>query len=367
MTPNLSPKQRETILRAATSAPSKYNTQPWWFRWDGDDLEVHIDPARSLRHGDPAGREAHIACGAAAFAARLGYASFDTGTAVERLPDHADPLFVARVQVVADAPDPRLAALYPFLPRRRTDRGPFHETAIPTAIVDELCAAAREEEARLRVVDWEPAYEALLTMVREATGLEEDELRDERARWIDDPSAAARHEGVPAPTLGPRPEEDTGAVRDLAVGRDIADRGTAAFEARPLIALLETRSDTRYDWLAAGQALQRLLLAATRYGVAASFANQPLENPDLRAEAGRLTIPPEDTHFAAAQMILRLGLSTADVPPSPPPACTWSCATTPSSSTSPSPPRLVRPLTPASAQRSASPSPSSPRAGRTPR
>lgn len=317
MTPALTPKQREAILRAATSAPSKYNTQPWWFRWDGDDLDVHIDPTRTLPRSDPSSRETHIACGAAAFAARLGYAAFDIGTAVDRLPDESDPLFVARVHVVADAPDPALAQLYPYLPRRRTNRSPFIDAPIPRAVVEELRDAAREEETRLRVVAWEPAYEHLLTLIREATGLEEDEMRDERARWVDDPDAAHRHEGVPADTLGPLAEEPTGAVRDLAVGRDVAGRATAAFEQRPVIAVLETRTDARYDWLAAGQALQRVLVTATRHGVAASFANQPLEDPDLRLEAGHITVPPEDAHFGAAQMVLRLGLSTTEVPPTP--------------------------------------------------
>lgn len=317
MTPALTPRQREVILRAATSAPSKYNTQPWWFHWDGDDLDVHIDSTRTLPRGDPSSREAHIACGAAAFAARLGYAAFGVGTVVDRLPDERDMSFAARVRVVVDAPDPALTELYPYLPRRRTNRAPFSDAPIPRAVVEELRAAAGQEETRLRVVAWEPAYEHLLTLIREATGLEEYEMRDERARWVDDSEAAHRHEGIPADTLGPLPERPTGAVRDLAVGHDVTGRATASFERRPVIAVLETRTDARYDWLAAGQALERILVAATRHGVAASFANQPLEDPDLRLEAGRITIPPEDAHFGSAQMVLRLGMSTTEVPPTP--------------------------------------------------
>lgn len=314
MTTTLTPKERETILRATTSAPSKYNTQPWWFRWNEDDLEVHIDRTRSLPQSDPTGREAHIACGAAAFSARLGYSAFDIGTMVERLPEQADPLFAARVRVVSDAPDPRFALLYPYLPRRRTNRAPFRDTPIPPQIVDELRAAARAEETRLHIVSWEPAYERLLTLVREATGLEEDGLRDERASWVDAPGAEHRHEGVAAESLGPLPEQPTGSVRDLAVGRDIPGRGHEAFEQQPTIAVLATRTDTRYDWLAAGQALQYVLVAATRHGVAASFVNQPLEDADLRFEAGYFTAPSEGARYGNVQMILRLGLSATEVP-----------------------------------------------------
>lgn len=308
---SLTPKQRERILRAATSAPSKHNTQPWWFRWDGDDLEVHVDPARTLEFGDPLGREAHIACGAAVFAARLGYASIRLGTETDLLPDKEEPLFAARVRVSESAADPRFETLYWSLPSRRTNRAPFRPTPIPTLVLEALRDAARDEGTWLRIVEREPAYEHLLTLIREATDLEEEHLRTERARWIDPPDAVHRHDGVPGRSLGPIPRDPTGAVRDLAVGQDVSGRGTIDFERRPTIGVLETRDDTAEAWLTAGQALMRVLVTGTQYGVAASFANQPLEIPELRDEVGS-----EAKHYGTAQMVLRLGLGI-DVPPTP--------------------------------------------------
>ncbi|MCF2533820.1 Acg family FMN-binding oxidoreductase [Yinghuangia soli] len=307
----LTPKQRERILRAATSAPSKHNTQPWWFRWDGGALEVHLDSDRTLPFGDPEAREAHIACGAAVFATRLAFASLGLGTEVDLLPDKEEPLFVARVRVADAAADPRFETLYWSLPSRRTNRAPFRPTPIPTLILEELRDAARDEGTWLRIVEREPAYEHLLTLIREATGLEEEHLRAERARWVDPPDAVHRRDGVPGRSLGPTPQNPTGAVRDLAVGRDPAGRGAVEFEAHPTIAVLESRGDTAEDWLTAGQALMRVLVTGTRYGVAASFANQPLENPELREEVGS-----DAKHYGTAQMVIRLGMG-GDVPPTP--------------------------------------------------
>ncbi|MDI2125452.1 Acg family FMN-binding oxidoreductase [Yinghuangia seranimata] len=307
----LTPKQRERILRAATSAPSKHNTQPWWFRWDGDDLEVHIDPDRMLVFGDPHAREAHIACGAAVFAARLGYASLNLGTEVEPFPDDDRPSFVARVRVTTAAPDPRFETLYWSLPSRRTNRAPFKDAAIPPLVLEYLRDAARDEGTWLRVIEQEPAYERLLTLIREATGLEEEHLREERAHWVDAPDATHRSDGIPARSLGPLPHSPTGAVRDLAVGRDVTGREAIAFEAHPTIAVLESRGDGPVDWLVTGQALLRVLVTGTRYGVAASFANQALENADMRDE-----VASEAKHYGNAQMVLRLGMGV-DVPPTP--------------------------------------------------
>ncbi|WP_436791280.1 Acg family FMN-binding oxidoreductase [Yinghuangia sp. YIM S10712] len=307
----LTPAQRERILRAATLAPSKHNTQPWWFRWDGANLEVHLDPERTLPVEDPDTREAHISCGAAAFAARLGYASLGFGTAADLLPDENAPGFLARVRITDAAPDPLFETLYWSLPDRKTHRAPFLETPIPPLFLEYMRDAARDEGTWLRVIERGPVYEHLLAVVREATERETDQRREERAKWVDPPDAVHRRDVVPARSLGPRPETPTGAVRDLAVGRDVSGRGTTAFEAAPALAVLETRGDTRTAWLTAGQALLRVLVTGTRYGVAASFANQPLEIPELREE-----VASDAKYYGTPQMVIRLGMGR-DVPRTP--------------------------------------------------
>ena len=51
----------------------------------------------------------------------------------------------------------------------------------------------------------------------------------------------------------------------------------------PLLVALGTSGDTPRHWLEAGQALQLVLLVAAAHGVSASFLNQPLQVPALRA------------------------------------------------------------------------------------
>ena len=54
------------------------------------------------------------------------------------------------------------------------------------------------------------------------------------------------------------------------------------FEREPLLLALRTPQDGRIDALVAGQALERVLLAATTYGLSTSFLDSPLEVPWLR-------------------------------------------------------------------------------------
>ncbi len=69
-----------------------------------------------------------------------------------------------------------------------------------------------------------------------------------------------------------------------------------------VVTLLTTAGDERSDWVNAGQALQRLLLSGTSFGVTAAIHSQPLEIGWLR-QALRAQLP--DGSYP--QLMLRLG------------------------------------------------------------
>jgi len=91
------------------------------------------------------------------------------------------------------------------------------------------------------------------------------------------------------------------------LGRAAKDRQLAA--GSPLLAVLGTERDDVPSWLAAGVALQHVLLGACVTGMQASFLNQPIEVPSLRPGIQGLV---SKTGFP--QLVLRLGYGT----PSPP-------------------------------------------------
>ena len=90
---------------------------------------------------------------------------------------------------------------------------------------------------------------------------------------------------------------DVGAVRAAAECKLAADA--------PLVAVLCTTSDDRAGWLAAGQALARLLLRARAAGIFASFFSPPVQHEPTREKLRQLV-----GGDAFPLVVLRMGFGT---------------------------------------------------------
>jgi len=284
---------------AGVAAPSIHNTQPWRFRIRDGGIDVFADPTRRLDVIDPFGRELHISVGAALFNIRLAMRMHGRTPALRLLPDPDVPDFVARIVPGRPAaPGASLTALAQAIPRRHTNRRPFARMVVPASVVEDLTAAADVEGATLRVAD-AVARGAILGLVRtaehrlRAKGL----YRAEMTEWTH--PVPGRRDGVPPSAFGPWDAMEALPLRDFGFTLPHRQRPSEQFEPYPTIVVLCTGGDSLQDWLRAGQALQRLLLAATVHGLAATPMSQPLEIPTLRemvTATGRW-----------AQLILRLG------------------------------------------------------------
>ncbi|EST39730.1 hypothetical protein N566_00330 [Streptomycetaceae bacterium MP113-05] len=304
---------RETVCAlalAAASAPSMHNAQPWRFRYtvSRSAFHVHADFGRAMPHTDPHNRALHLGCGAALLNARAaaGAAGLPVVTCVLPAPDD-DPSLLATVWFdgAAGFVEEDVALLEPVVRLRHTSREPFAERRLSPEVRDALIdAAAREGTFLTFPADWHLQW--VLELANEAATLNrsDPERLDDLARWTRIGVAATdtATDGVPEYAFGPRKLGGRAPVRDFSGGVPVADRGAAAFEEYPQVALLSTHGDRPRDWLRAGQAMERVLLVATRLGLASSFVTEVLEWHDTRW-------PLRDPLSAAGsvQMVLRLG------------------------------------------------------------
>lgn len=287
-------------VAVATAAPSLHNSQPWRFRIRDGGVDVYADRERHLDVIDPSGRELLISVGAALFTLRLAIRHDGRLPRLTVTPEPDAPEPVARVVPgPPTAVTPPVRTLFDAVLRRNTNRWPFARAVVPAIVLEELAFAARREGATLTVAD-AVARSAILGLTRAA----ERRLRDrhgyraELAQWT--LPSPGRHDGVPGTAIGPWDALETTPVRDFGLAQPRLERPVERFEPFPTIAVLSTAGDDSADWLAAGQALQRVLLTATAHHLATTPFSQPVEIPavrDLLTASGRY-----------AQILVRIGI-----------------------------------------------------------
>ncbi|HTR21662.1 MAG TPA: hypothetical protein VMH88_12475 [Gemmatimonadales bacterium] len=294
-------------VKYAVLAPSSHNSQPWRFHVAPDHLDLLADRGRALPVVDPGDRELTISCGAALYYLRVALQHFGCALTIQPFPERANPDLLARVTIVG--PHESTAedhGLFDAIPKRRTYRLPFEHRVLPERLQSALERAALREGARFYVFRTPSSRDAVADLVAEADRLQmaDRRFRRELAAWMR-PNHPKPTDGIPGYALG---WSDIMAaagplvVRTFDVGSGAAAKNRELAEGSPMLALIGTDHDTPKDWLAAGQALARVLLRAQVDGVSASFLNQPIEVEEFRLRlqvvVGRLGFP---------QVLLRLG------------------------------------------------------------
>jgi nitroreductase len=303
----------EVVLRAAVAygvlAPSSHNAQPWRFLVNASELLLYADRTRALPVADPEDRELTIGCGAALFNVRTVLQHAGYGVRVRLLPDPDSPDLLARVSLVGrSTPPPGHETLVAAMRQRRTHRRPFADRPLAQAVLDELDGVAIQEGAWLYGLAADgrrAAAELVAEGDRRLFG--NPGFRRELAAWTRG-NGSRQLDGMPGYAFGHGALAAFVAplvLRALDVGPSQAARDAALALDAPALVVIGTDGDTRRDWLRAGQALQHVLLAASRHGVRASFLNQPMQVAELRPRLLALT-----GRRGAPQMMLRLGYNS---------------------------------------------------------
>jgi hypothetical protein len=292
-------------VRFAVLAPSSHNSQPWHFQVAGDVVELYADRRRALPVVDPEDRELTISCGAALFNLCLALRHFGFSVQVDRLPGPAD--LMARIKLgPAQEPTDEDHLLFDAIARRRTNRNPFDDRPVPDALVRALQQAAEREAAWLVPVEGEENRSALAELISEADRFQmaSRSFRRELAAWMH-PNRTSSRDGMPGYAQGLGDLMSVAAplvIRTFDVGSGRAAHSRELALGSPLLAVLGTPGDSVRDWLAAGEALEHVLLRAEAVRISASFLNQPIElgGPRFKLTGliGRGDYP---------QMLLRMG------------------------------------------------------------
>jgi len=271
-------------VATACRAPSLHNSQPWQWRLVGDRLDLHAEATRAVPVADPLGRQMVISCGTVLNHFEVAITGYGVAAVVERLPDPADPMYLASITFAplsakrAAAWEETLVAMRQAIDGRRTDRRPFG--APPPQAMRGLGVGVNERFSVSLTLLGSDAQPRMVEAARcSAAARRYDPAYHAELYWWAGHEGAT--EGVPDTAL---PVE--GAVQ---VGRDFPI-GTLTSPSpgpdRAALAVIGTDADTRLDWLRSGEALSYVLLTATARGLATCPVTHLTEVAESRRVVG---------------------------------------------------------------------------------
>ncbi len=298
----------EALAKAAAVAgyaPSIHNSQPWRWRVGDDTLDLYLEHSRQLPVTDPDRRLAILSCGAALHHARAALAAEGERVEVTRLPDPADPTWLARIRVTGGAPVPAEAVRHvQTMQVRHTDRRPVTEAALEAGALDAVRAAARAQGADLFVLRPDQVVDlAAAASYAQRTEAAEEAWQAELAYWAGGARPAGA--GIPDDAIPEEPPQTT------VPGRDFGHPGTlpvsAGHDRAATFAVLAGAEDTAGDWLRAGEALSAAWLAATEEGIGVVPMSAVVEVVATRVALRRML-----SGVGQPYLVLRLGRADPD-------------------------------------------------------
>ncbi len=310
-------------LNYAILAPSIYNTQPWKWKVNGNEVELYADRSRHLPVSDPEGRELLISCGASLEMLQLALRAFDCADITILLPEPDQNNLLARVRLaghrVGSASDKQL---FQTIQHRHTNRQVFDERVVPSSLLREMEVEARQAGAALHcITDVTERRNIVELIVRGAIITSSDaDYRRERAHWMR-ANHSTQADGIPGRAMGLNEPQSVlqPLLMSILDGSEAqADHDWLLAGGAPALAVLSTEADTPRHWIAAGQALARVLLRAGHNEIVASFFNTPIEIaglwPKLRALISKNADGEISSRADFPQLLFRLGYAETVLP-----------------------------------------------------
>jgi hypothetical protein len=271
------------VVRAANLAPSGGNAQPWRLDPQPDRLDIHLDRTRGSSM-DVWSRGSYVAIGAALLNARSAAATSGVLGGHDLFPSTTDTDLVARLHL-AGGTDPGLAALYPAVWERATNRHPGDGSALPPETAEALRRQVEIEGATLHLLTDRAAIDAYTDLLAESDRLRfltphmHREMMGE-LRW---PGLDRLDTGIDVRTLELDPADlaklqvarRADVMAELArwdAGRALGDTSRNRVPTSSAIALVTVRGHEPIDHVRGGGGLQRLWLTAELEG----WAVQPV-------------------------------------------------------------------------------------------
>lgn len=305
------------LVRLATLAPSKHNTQPWKFSIQQNTIKIFPDLSRRLPVVDPDDHALFTGLGCALenllIAARhLGFVPevdyFPTSE-----PQGCLVVMLKRARLENETP------LFKAIPQRQTTRRNFNRRRIPLSDLRKLERAGKQEGVHLQLLLEPEDIEPVTELVKEASRIQfgSKAFVNELVLWMrfNEAEVEAHGDGLAYNVMG------IPAVPRWLGKAMVTTSSTPGGQARKCARLIRNssallvpaaESSNPESWVNLGRSFERVALAATVMSIRYSHLNMPCEVPETRKLLQR------HLGLSTCQPLLLLRLGYADPMPRSP-------------------------------------------------
>jgi hypothetical protein len=266
------------LLNYAVLAQSYYNSQPWKFSLEDNQINLYVDESHWLKTADPDKRELFLSVGCALENLLIAAEHFKIGHQVAHFPDSKDPNWVARVKftTISQSTALRSPELFGAITKRHTHHQPFEERSINESDLQRIEKFLTEEDIWLEVSDDPKVKDSLGELASHANTIlyGDPQFRAELRDW-------ARTGTMGLSWFLPQ----SGQMDDTAMqeaGSRLGNREAQIMKSAPMIAVLSSPFDNRLTQVKAGQIFEKLCLEAALIGVRCLPVSQLIEVPEKR-------------------------------------------------------------------------------------
>jgi hypothetical protein len=274
------------MAEQAVKAPSGHNTQPWLFKINSDNIEIHPNFEKSLPVVDPDNRELFISLGCAA--ENLCIAASQKGYEPKVSIAASGVITVDLVKNAAVKAD----VLFAQIAKRQTNRSEYDGKRISPDTLNILKETPKEAGANIRFYANGTAEFAAITdfVVRGNTAqMNDTNFVRELKSWMrfNKKHSGKTNDGLSYAVFG-APNLPMFIVKPIMSGhlngKTQNESDTKRMRSASHFALLTTQSNSVEEWINLGRTLERFLLKSTELGIAHSYFNQPNEVKGLSVE-----------------------------------------------------------------------------------
>lgn len=276
-----------SFVQAGVRAANTHNAQPWSFTIDPQSsrIAISLDRTRVLPASDPETRQSVISLGCAAENILIAAAAAGWNGEITVRETTMEILFQKSSLPLADA------ALAPFIEPRKVIRADFdRERKIPEMFRQSILALADAHTQIFLLEDIE-RRQALAELQGQADGfvINDSVFAKELGDWLL-PNDTASLLGMPGAVFGIHDDQARRINRGFSGIEPLQPEDALRFalggkrlmEQTPCIAVIGAAKDDFPHWIAAGQALERILLLAKQHNLAASIHAGMIEVPLIR-------------------------------------------------------------------------------------